>query len=59
MYIHVDVCIYVCVYVQIQVSISGAVHNPLTLSMDQIVAMETITFPCTVTCAGEKKNNKK
>ena len=34
------------------VSISGAVSNPLTLSMDEIAGMDTISFPCTVTCAG-------
>jgi hypothetical protein len=36
-----------------RLDISGAVNNPITLTMDEIVAMETISFPCTVTCAGQ------
>jgi len=41
------------------VRISGAVNNPQTLTMDEIGAMPTISFPCTVTCAGEEKYTKK
>jgi len=41
-----------------RVEISGAVTNPISFSMDEIAAMETISFPCTVSCAGNRRKEQ-
>ena len=38
--------------------IGGAVSNPISFSMDEIAAMETISFPCTVSCAGNRRKEQ-
>jgi len=40
------------------VAISGLVNNPMELTMPQIAAMESITFACTVTCAGNRRKEQ-
>jgi nitrate reductase (NAD(P)H) len=37
------------------VSVSGLVDTPITLTMDEIAAMPRIAFPCTITCAGNRR----
>lgn len=41
-----------------KLEISGAVSNPLTITMDELVKMDTISFPCTVTCAGNRRKEQ-
>mmetsp|Transcript_22396 Transcript_22396/g.32804 ORF Transcript_22396/g.32804 Transcript_22396/m.32804 type:complete len:859 (-) Transcript_22396:140-2716(-) len=41
-----------------RVEIGGAVSNPISFSMDEIAAMETISFPCTVSCAGNRRKEQ-
>ena len=40
------------------IEIGGAVSNPLTITMDELSKMETISFPCTVTCAGNRRKEQ-
>mmetsp|Transcript_55608 Transcript_55608/g.130280 ORF Transcript_55608/g.130280 Transcript_55608/m.130280 type:complete len:874 (-) Transcript_55608:259-2880(-) len=39
-------------------TVSGLVDNPITLTMDEVAGMETVTFPCTVTCAGNRRKEQ-
>jgi len=41
-----------------RLEIDGAVSNPISFSMDEIAAMETISFPCTVTSAGNRRKEQ-
>eukprot|EP00240_Pyramimonas_obovata_P001509 CAMPEP_0118935022 /NCGR_PEP_ID=MMETSP1169-20130426/14724_1 /TAXON_ID=36882 /ORGANISM="Pyramimonas obovata, Strain CCMP722" /LENGTH=495 /DNA_ID=CAMNT_0006878003 /DNA_START=123 /DNA_END=1607 /DNA_ORIENTATION=+ len=40
------------------VTVKGNVDKPLTLSMDDLVKMESISFPCLVTCAGNRRKEQ-
>jgi nitrate reductase (NAD(P)H) len=39
-------------------TISGMVGTPITLTMDEIEKMPTISFPCTITCAGNRRKEQ-
>lgn len=36
-----------------RITINGLVDKPLTLSMDELIAMPSVTLPVTLVCAGE------
>ena len=39
-------------------TVSGMVRNPITLTMDELAAMPTISFPVTITCAGNRRKEQ-
>lgn len=41
-----------------KLTIKGNVDKPITLTMDDIVAMDSISFPCLVTCAGNRRKEQ-
>nr|QPB70507.1 NitA [Volvox powersii] len=41
-----------------RIEINGLVDKPLTLTMDEIVALPSITFPVTLVCAGNRRKEE-
>mmetsp|Transcript_14041 Transcript_14041/g.34307 ORF Transcript_14041/g.34307 Transcript_14041/m.34307 type:complete len:869 (+) Transcript_14041:220-2826(+) len=41
-----------------KVSVSGFVNNPFTFTMDELESWPTISFPCTLTCAGNRRKEQ-
>ncbi|KAG2489120.1 hypothetical protein HYH03_012346 [Edaphochlamys debaryana] len=41
-----------------RIEINGLVDKPLVLSMDELVALPSITFPCTLVCAGNRRKEE-
>ncbi|EFJ43675.1 nitrate reductase [Volvox carteri f. nagariensis] len=41
-----------------RIEINGLVDKPLFLTMDELVALPSITFPCTLVCAGNRRKEE-
>ncbi len=41
-----------------RIEINGLVDKPLVLTMDELVALPSITFPCTLVCAGNRRKEE-
>ncbi|GIL55781.1 hypothetical protein Vafri_11308 [Volvox africanus] len=41
-----------------RIEINGLVDKPLVLTMDELIALPSITFPCTLVCAGNRRKEE-
>lgn len=41
-----------------RIEINGLVNKPLTLTMDELVALPSVTFPVTLVCAGNRRKEE-
>ncbi|PNH10814.1 Nitrate reductase [NADH] [Tetrabaena socialis] len=41
-----------------RIEINGAVDKPIVLNMDDLVALPSVTFPCTLVCAGNRRKEE-